>query len=68
LLREVDQLAARLRRQGGRVLALLADNGPNGVAADLAALKAGVTHLPLPGFSATPSCGMPCIARRLISC
>jgi long-subunit acyl-CoA synthetase (AMP-forming) len=50
LLREVDQLASRLRRQGARVLALLADNGPNGVAADLAALKAGVTHLPLPGF------------------
>jgi long-subunit acyl-CoA synthetase (AMP-forming) len=29
---------------------VLADNGPNWVAADLAALKAGVTHLPLPGF------------------
>ncbi|NTV87886.1 MAG: long-chain fatty acid--CoA ligase [Burkholderiaceae bacterium] len=50
LLREVDRLASRLRRHGGRVLAVLADNGPHWVAADLAALKAGVTHLPLPGF------------------
>lgn len=50
LLMEVDRLATRLRQHGGKVLALLADNGPNWVAADLAALQAGVTHLPLPGF------------------
>jgi len=36
--------------QGGRTLAVLADNGPAWVAADLAALEAGVAHLPLPAF------------------
>ena len=50
LLMDVDRLATRLRQHGGKVLALLADNGPNWVAADLAALKAGITQLPLPGF------------------
>lgn len=33
-----------------RVLAVLADNGPAWVAADLAALRTETVHLPLPGF------------------
>lgn len=33
-----------------RVLAVLADNGPEWAIADLAALHAGVVHLPLPAF------------------
>ncbi|MBI5328978.1 MAG: AMP-binding protein [Betaproteobacteria bacterium] len=48
LLRQIETLSARLANT--RVLAVLADNGPAWVALDLAALHAGVTHLPLPGF------------------
>ncbi|MBW4048628.1 MAG: long-chain fatty acid--CoA ligase [Proteobacteria bacterium] len=48
LLRAVEQARRRLR--GVRVLAVLADNGPAWVCADLAALQAGVVHLPLPAF------------------
>ncbi len=48
LLTWVNQLAAGLA--GTRVLAVLADNGPAWAALDLAALRAGVAHLPLPGF------------------
>lgn len=48
LLAWVDALAASL--SGVRVVAVLADNGPAWVALDLAALRAGVAHLPLPGF------------------
>ena len=44
----METLASRLAPC--RVLAVLADNGPPWVIADLAALKAGVTHLPLPPF------------------
>ncbi len=47
---DIEHLALRLRQQGCRVLALLADNGATWVTADLAALHAGVAHLPLPGF------------------
>jgi len=47
---DVDCLAQRLQQFNSKVLALLADNGPPWVTADLAALKAGVVHLPLPGF------------------
>lgn len=39
-----------LRQQGVRVLATLLDNGPAWVLADRAAERAGVVHLPLPGF------------------
>jgi len=46
----IGRLALRLQQLHGKVLALLADNGPTWVTADLAALKAGVVHLPLPGF------------------
>lgn len=38
------------RFAGSRVLAVLADNGPEWVIADLAALHAGLVHLPLPAF------------------
>lgn len=48
LLGEVAAFAARLA--GGRVLAVLADNGPAWAIADLAALHAGIVHLPLPAF------------------
>ncbi len=45
---EVETLASRLA--GCRVLAVLGDNGPDWVMADLAAMRAGKVHLPLPGF------------------
>jgi len=48
LLDEVAALSARLA--DCRVLAVLADNGPEWVIADLAALHAGHVHLPLPAF------------------
>lgn len=49
VLREtVAGLARRL--EDCRLLAVLADNGPAWVIADLAALQAGIVHLPLPGF------------------
>jgi long-chain acyl-CoA synthetase len=44
----IDDFADRLA--GIRVLAVLADNSPQWVIADLAALRAGVAHLPLPAF------------------
>jgi long-subunit acyl-CoA synthetase (AMP-forming) len=48
LLENVQVLAARL--SAGRVIAVLADNGPSWVMADLAALAADAVHLPLPTF------------------
>ncbi|MGQ2979032.1 MAG: AMP-binding protein, partial [Polaromonas sp.] len=48
VLDEVAVLAARL--EGRRVLAVLADNSPAWVMADLAALQTGTVHLPLPAF------------------
>lgn len=48
LLENVQALAARL--SAGRVIAVLADNSPSWVMADLAALAAGAVHLPLPTF------------------
>lgn len=48
LLRAIDELSDRLA--GCRSLAVLADNGPDWVIADLAALRAGIPHIPLPGF------------------
>jgi long-subunit acyl-CoA synthetase (AMP-forming) len=44
----VDRLAGRLA--GVRVLGLLAGNSPAWIVTDLAALKAGCVHLPLPVF------------------
>ncbi|MCQ1551224.1 MAG: AMP-binding protein [Candidatus Accumulibacter phosphatis] len=49
---EIEDLAGRLA--GTRVLAVLADNGPAWAIADLAALRAGAVHLPLPGFFSQP--------------
>lgn len=48
VLAEAARLAARL--PAGRVVAVLADNGPEWVVADLACQLAGAVHLPLPGF------------------
>ncbi len=48
VLAEVAQLSARL--PACRVLAVLADNSPAWVIADLAALRSGTVHLPLPTF------------------
>lgn len=48
LLVRVSTLAEQLRQC--RVLAVLADNSADWVLADLAALHAGVTHLPIPTF------------------
>lgn len=46
----VTRLAQALRGRGTRVLATLMDNAPAWVVADLAALEAGVVHVPLPSF------------------
>ena len=48
LLAAVDELAGQLA--GSHCLAVLADNGPDWVIADLAALRAGIVQVPLPGF------------------
>lgn len=47
----LDTVAAlAMRLSGRRVLAVLADNSPAWVMADLAALRTGTVHLPLPTF------------------
>lgn len=48
LLAAVDALSSRLA--ACRTLAVLADNGPDWVIADLAALRSGIAHVPLPHF------------------
>jgi long-chain acyl-CoA synthetase len=48
--REVGRLADAMRQAQVRVLATLLDNSPAWVAADLAASKAGIVHIPLPLF------------------
>ncbi len=50
LLTDVETFADWLGGRDARVLAVLADNGASWVSADLAALRAGIAHLPLPGF------------------
>lgn len=52
MLAEIDELQVRLA--GCRTLAVLADNSPEWVIADLAALRGGITHVPLPGFFSAP--------------
>lgn len=46
----VELAALQARLADSRVAAVLADNGPAWVIADLACQAAGVVHLPLPGF------------------
>jgi len=48
VLDEIGRLQHRL--SGVHTLAVLADNSPAWAMADLAALRAGITHVPLPGF------------------
>jgi len=50
LVEAVEQLAADLARSGARTVATLLDNGPAWIVADLAALRAGIVHVPLPTF------------------
>lgn len=50
LLADTQAFADWLRKREARVLAVLADNGAAWVNADLAALRAGIAHLPLPAF------------------
>lgn len=50
LAAEVRRVAAALRAARVEVLATLLDNGPAWIVADLAALVAGVVHVPLPSF------------------
>lgn len=50
LLIDVQALADWLKSHDTRVLAVLADNGVTWATTDLAALKAGIAHLPLPAF------------------
>ena len=50
LLREVARFATLVRENRVRVLATLLDNGPAWVIADLAALRAGIVHVPIPAF------------------
>ncbi len=45
-----ERLADELAAGRTRVLATLLDNGPAWVVADLAAMRAGVVHVPLPAF------------------
>jgi long-subunit acyl-CoA synthetase (AMP-forming)/pyrroloquinoline quinone (PQQ) biosynthesis protein C len=45
-----ERFADELAAMGARVLATLLDNGPAWVIADLAAMRAGVVHLPIPAF------------------
>jgi long-subunit acyl-CoA synthetase (AMP-forming) len=47
---QVARLAQSLARARPRVLGLIADNGPDWLAADLAAERAGVPLVPLPAF------------------
>ena len=46
----IDALAEKLARLEPRMLGLLADNGPDWVVADLAALQAGIPIVPLPNY------------------
>jgi len=48
VLAEITHLQTRLR--GAHTVAVLADNSPAWALADLAALRAGIAHVPLPGF------------------
>lgn len=50
LLIATTRLAGQLQQSDARVVATLLDNGPIGIAADLAALLAEVVHVPLPLF------------------
>lgn len=50
LYRDVVELARWLERQPARIVAMLADNGPSWILADLACLHAGITLVPIPGF------------------
>jgi long-chain acyl-CoA synthetase len=50
LLAEIALLADRLRADGPRAIAILADNGKAWAVADLAALAAGIPTIPLPLF------------------
>lgn len=56
LLDAIDALAAELRARGVRVLATQLDNGIAWAIADLAALAAGIVHVPLPGFFTSMQC------------
>jgi long-chain acyl-CoA synthetase len=47
---DIEQLAQRFQMHHARIVAVLADNSATWVVADLAAMHAGVVHLPLPGF------------------
>src|SRR3990172_309921 len=50
LVAQVERFASELARRDVQVLGLLADNSPTWVATALAAIHAGVTLVPLPGF------------------
>lgn len=50
LIERVEALAAQLRGEGVRVLATRLDNGVDWIVADLAALLAGIVHVPVPPF------------------
>ncbi len=50
LHQEVEAMAGRLAGSPHRILGLLADNGPAWLVMDLAAARAGVALVPLPGF------------------
>jgi acyl-CoA synthetase (AMP-forming)/AMP-acid ligase II len=50
LVAAAERLAAALSVRSFRVIASRLDNGPGWVVVDLAALRAGVVHVPLPSF------------------
>jgi long-subunit acyl-CoA synthetase (AMP-forming) len=50
LLTEVSRVTGMLRESGTRVVATRLDNGPAWAIVDLAALRADIVHVPIPGF------------------
>ena len=50
MLDDIDALATDLVRSGVRILASALPNGPAWIVVDLAAMRAGVVHVPLPSF------------------
>lgn len=55
-MNKIEKLTLALQKLRPRVVGLLADNGPDWIAADLAAQKAGVVLVPLPSFFTLTQC------------
>lgn len=62
LLEAVEMQAAEFSRHGTRVFATLLDNGAEWIVSDLAAMRAGIVHVPLPTFFAPTQIGHACLS------